>query len=40
MMESIEQETEFVQDRIWKLVQEFGHGLIDARRTMTDLRLG
>jgi len=33
MMEAIAEEEEFVQDRIWKLVQEFG--LIDARRTMT-----
>lgn len=33
MMEAIEDEEDFVQERIWKLVQEFG--LIDARRTMT-----
>jgi hypothetical protein len=33
MMEAIEDEQEFVQERIWKLVHEFG--LIDARRTMS-----
>ena len=33
MMETIQSEPEFVQERMWGLVQEFG--LIDARRTMT-----
>lgn len=33
MMETIQDEPEFVQERMWGLVKEFG--LIDARRTMT-----